>query len=38
RGFESWWDAPIAAVSSQHKVKKARKNYETKLEKQRKFL
>lgn len=38
RGFESWWDAPIAAVSSQNKVKKARKNYEAKLEKQRKFL
>ncbi len=38
RGFESWWDAPIAAVSSQSNVKKARKNYESKLEKQRKFI
>lgn len=38
RGFESWWDAPIAAVSSQAKVKKARRHYEAKLEKQRRFL
>jgi 3D-(3,5/4)-trihydroxycyclohexane-1,2-dione acylhydrolase (decyclizing) len=38
RGFESWWDAPIAAVSNRTKVKKARKNYEIKLEKQRQFL
>jgi 3D-(3,5/4)-trihydroxycyclohexane-1,2-dione acylhydrolase (decyclizing) len=38
RGFESWWDAPIAAVSNQNKVKKARKHYETNLEKQRKFF
>jgi 3D-(3,5/4)-trihydroxycyclohexane-1,2-dione acylhydrolase (decyclizing) len=38
RGYESWWDAPIAAVSSQSKVKKARKHYESSLEKQRKFL
>ncbi len=38
RGFESWWDAPIAAVSSQKKVQAARKNYEAKLKKQRLFL
>jgi 3D-(3,5/4)-trihydroxycyclohexane-1,2-dione acylhydrolase (decyclizing) len=38
RGFESWWDAPVASVSSQTKVKKARKHYEEKLKQQRRFL
>lgn len=34
-GFESWWDVPVAQVSSQPKVRKARKAYETQLQKQR---
>lgn len=34
-GFESWWDVPVAAVSSQPRVKRARKEYETYLKKQR---
>ncbi len=38
RGFESWWDAPVAAVSSQKSVKQSRKKYEAGLQKQRKFL
>ncbi|MFN3265980.1 MAG: 3D-(3,5/4)-trihydroxycyclohexane-1,2-dione acylhydrolase (decyclizing) [Deinococcales bacterium] len=38
RGFESWWDAPVAAVSSQAFVKKSREGYEAGLQKQRRFL
>jgi 3D-(3,5/4)-trihydroxycyclohexane-1,2-dione acylhydrolase (decyclizing) len=34
-GFESWWDVPVAQVSSQPKVRKARKAYEAALKKQR---
>ncbi len=34
-GFESWWDVPVAQVSGQPKVRKARKAYETQLQKQR---
>jgi 3D-(3,5/4)-trihydroxycyclohexane-1,2-dione acylhydrolase (decyclizing) len=38
RGFESWWDAPRAAVSSQKSVQKSRKGYETQLKKQRTYF
>lgn len=38
RGFESWWDAPMSAVSSRSKVGKARKNYESKVKRQRKYF
>lgn len=36
-GFESWWDVPVAEVSGQAKVKKARKDYEAALKKQRRY-
>ncbi len=38
RGFESWWDAPRAAVSSQKSVQKSRKDYEEQLKKQRAYF
>lgn len=36
-GFESWWDVPVAEVSGQSRVRKARKEYEAYLKKQRYF-
>lgn len=36
-GFESWWDVPVAQVSGQAKVRRARKEYEASLKKQRYF-
>ncbi len=38
RGFESWWDAPMSAISSRPNVNKARKNYESKVKGQRKYF
>jgi 3D-(3,5/4)-trihydroxycyclohexane-1,2-dione acylhydrolase (decyclizing) len=38
RGFESWWDAPMSEVSSRPRVVKARKNYESKVKRQRKYF
>jgi 3D-(3,5/4)-trihydroxycyclohexane-1,2-dione acylhydrolase (decyclizing) len=38
RGFESWWDVPIAAVSGEESVRVARVEYEKALEKQRSFI
>jgi len=37
-GFESWWDVPVAQVSNQARVKKARKEYEAYLKKQRQYF
>jgi 3D-(3,5/4)-trihydroxycyclohexane-1,2-dione acylhydrolase (decyclizing) len=37
-GFESWWDVPVAAVSNQPGVKRARADYERALERQRKVF
>lgn len=37
-GFESWWDVPVAEVSSQPKVRKAREEYEAHLKKQRRYF
>jgi len=37
-GFESWWDVPVAQVSGQAKVKRARKEYEAYLKKQRRYF
>lgn len=37
-GFDSWWDVPVAQVSSQARVKKARKEYEAYLKKQRRYV
>jgi 3D-(3,5/4)-trihydroxycyclohexane-1,2-dione acylhydrolase (decyclizing) len=36
-GFEGWWDVPVAEVSSQPEVQKARQTYEAHLKKQRHF-
>lgn len=36
-GFEGWWDVPVAEVSSQPEVQKARQAYEAHLKKQRYF-
>ncbi|MCL6527826.1 MAG: 3D-(3,5/4)-trihydroxycyclohexane-1,2-dione acylhydrolase (decyclizing) [Thermaceae bacterium] len=38
RGFESWWDAPMSQVSDRPKVIKARKAYEVKVKRQRKYF
>lgn len=38
RGFESWWDAPMSEVSERPKVVKARKAYEAKVKRQRKYF
>ncbi len=38
RGFESWWDAPMSEVSSRPRVVKARKNYESRVKRQRKYF
>jgi 3D-(3,5/4)-trihydroxycyclohexane-1,2-dione acylhydrolase (decyclizing) len=38
RGFESWWDAPMSEVSGRTKVIKARKQYEAKVKRQRKYF
>jgi 3D-(3,5/4)-trihydroxycyclohexane-1,2-dione acylhydrolase (decyclizing) len=35
--FEGWWDVPVAEVSSQPEVQKARQAYEAHLKKQRHF-
>ncbi|MSU61865.1 MAG: 3D-(3,5/4)-trihydroxycyclohexane-1,2-dione acylhydrolase (decyclizing) [Pedosphaera sp.] len=37
-GYESWWDVPIAEVSSLASVKSARKNFEKAVKKERFFL
>jgi 3D-(3,5/4)-trihydroxycyclohexane-1,2-dione acylhydrolase (decyclizing) len=37
-GFESWWDSPMAQVSTQANVKKARKFYDSYRKKQRKVF
>ena len=37
-GFESWWDAPPAAVSNEQSVQEARARYEENLEHQRKYV
>jgi 3D-(3,5/4)-trihydroxycyclohexane-1,2-dione acylhydrolase (decyclizing) len=37
-GFESWWDSPMAQVSTQAGVKKARKFYDSQAKKQRKVF
>lgn len=38
RGFEGWWDVPIAEVSDQEGVQQARADYEEGLTKQRPFV
>ncbi len=38
RGFEGWWDVPIAEVSSESGVQEARTAYEKDLERQRPFI
>jgi 3D-(3,5/4)-trihydroxycyclohexane-1,2-dione acylhydrolase (decyclizing) len=37
-GFEGWWDVPVAEVSSQPGVRKAREDYEAYLKKQRRYF
>jgi 3D-(3,5/4)-trihydroxycyclohexane-1,2-dione acylhydrolase (decyclizing) len=37
-GFESWWDVPVAEVSGQPEVRKARQEYEAYLKKQRRYF
>jgi 3D-(3,5/4)-trihydroxycyclohexane-1,2-dione acylhydrolase (decyclizing) len=37
-GYESWWDVPIAEVSENEKVQKARKSYEEAKKKERYFF
>ncbi|RIH85479.1 3D-(3,5/4)-trihydroxycyclohexane-1,2-dione hydrolase [Meiothermus luteus] len=37
-GFEGWWDVPVAEVSSQPEVRKAREAYEAYLKKQRRYF
>jgi 3D-(3,5/4)-trihydroxycyclohexane-1,2-dione acylhydrolase (decyclizing) len=37
-GFESWWDVPVAAVSTQEKVNQARGEYEKMLKRQRRVF
>ncbi|PZA06788.1 MULTISPECIES: 3D-(3,5/4)-trihydroxycyclohexane-1,2-dione acylhydrolase (decyclizing) [unclassified Meiothermus] len=37
-GFESWWDVPVAEVSGQPAVRKAREAYEAYLKKQRRYF
>ncbi|GMU57254.1 MAG: 3D-(3,5/4)-trihydroxycyclohexane-1,2-dione acylhydrolase (decyclizing) [Candidatus Xenobia bacterium] len=37
-GFESWWDVPVAEVSSLESVQQARAEYEVKRKKQRDYL
>ena len=37
-GFESWWDVPVAEVSEQKDVRKARDEYEKKRKLQRVFV
>lgn len=37
-GFESWWDVPVAEVSGQPEVRKAREEYEAYLKKQRRYF
>lgn len=36
--FEGWWDVPVAEVSGQPEVKKARQEYEAYLKKQRRYF
>ena len=37
-GYESWWDVPVAEVSEMDSVRKVRKDYEEKRDKERFFL
>jgi len=37
-GFESWWDVPVAEVSGQPEVRRAREEYEAHLKKQRRYF
>jgi 3D-(3,5/4)-trihydroxycyclohexane-1,2-dione acylhydrolase (decyclizing) len=37
-GYESWWDVPVAEVSTSERVRAARREYEENLERERSFV
>jgi 3D-(3,5/4)-trihydroxycyclohexane-1,2-dione acylhydrolase (decyclizing) len=37
-GYESWWDVPVAEVSEMESVKRARRDYENAVKRERSFL
>jgi 3D-(3,5/4)-trihydroxycyclohexane-1,2-dione acylhydrolase (decyclizing) len=37
-GYDSWWDVPVAEVSTSERVRQARRAYEANLERERVFV